>query len=179
MPTPLENSDEANRALLAWATESAGTTSLLLRSPEVKKAEDLQALLEQTARGHGFATFADMERRLVEEGEELEKAESEELVKRLARSKQHIDEYLSKPALPTVDLTGLVALSDMNRTVARIIRVVLLGYTHDELEELSGRMQAERAEQVNGGLASAEVQHEQTLQLLETAGRSLRSGKLT
>lgn len=162
-----------------------GSTTELARDVErhpsdsnaTKAAADLQLLLEETARAHGYATYTDMERHLAEEGAQLEMEERGEILRRLSRVKHDADEVRERPALPPVDATGLVAISEIARSVARMIRVLLLGYTADEVEELSARMKAERAIEMKSaaGHRGLEIDHQLVLDRLDEAAEQPRS----
>lgn len=133
--------------------------------PDIGKAADLLAQLEQTARGHGFRNFAEMQRRLVEEREEPDPENRFQLLKRLAPALHDADQYAKRRTLPAIDASGLVAIQDIIKSVSRLVRVLLVGYTPDEREELADRIKAERALEVDSAMAqsSAETQHQTAL----------------
>jgi hypothetical protein len=153
--------------------EDAGSARRADVDPDVAMAADLQALLEQTARGHGFHSFVEMERRLIAEREELDPENRYQLLKGLAPALHEVDEYGKRRTLPEIDASGLVAIQDLTKSVARLIRVLLLGYSPEEQEELAGRMKAERAIDADSamGQSSGETDHQASLEWMGAMAR--------
>lgn len=135
------------------------------RDLDIAKATDLLAQLEQTARGHGYHDFSEMQRRVVEEREKLGPENQYQLLKRIAPALHEADQYVKRRTLPGVDATGLVAIQDMIKSVSRLIRVLLLGYTLEEREELADRIKAERAAEIDSavGISFGEARHRTAL----------------
>lgn len=153
---------------LARAAGMACGAALYPEDPDMAKAVDLQHVLEQTARSNGYRSYAEMQRRIVEQGEDLEHEAKYQALKRLAPAHHDANEHLKKRSLPAVDITGLVAIQDMVKSIARLIRILLVGYTDAEREELADRMKAERALEVDSivGQRRAIDSHEIALERL-------------
>lgn len=153
---------------LAGAAGMACGSELYPEDPDMAKAVDLQHVLEQTARANGYPSYAEMQRRIVEQGEDLEHEAKYQALKKLAPAQHDADEHLKKRSLPAVDITGLVAIQDMVQSMARLIRILLVGYTDAEREELADRMKAERAIEVDStvGQRRAIDSHEIALERL-------------
>lgn len=120
-------------------------------------AASLEKQLDQAARASGFLSYTDMQRHLEAEGERLDKSRRQALLKRLVPLHEDVTQHASKPKLPPVDAAGLVAVADMARSVARLIRILLVGYTADEVEELRSRMAAERTAELDGPASQAQA----------------------
>lgn len=130
-------------------------------------------LLKKTIETLEYGTYSDMERVLDEEGAQLEEDERHDLLKRLARAEHGANAILKTgPPMPPVDATGLVAIGDIARSVARLIRVILLGYAPDEVEELTARMQAERTASVDSEASGRELESNHQLILDRLDGAS-------
>lgn len=119
-------------------------------------AVSLEKQLDQAARASGFLSYTDMQRNLAAEGEHLDRSRRQALLKRLVPVHEDLTQHASKRKLPPVDAAGLVAIADMARSVARLIRILLVGYTADEVEELTSRMAAERAVELDGPTSQAQ-----------------------
>jgi hypothetical protein len=163
--SPSRNIEKRPLERVECVLENVGSARTADVDSDVRAAADLQTLLEQTARGHGFHSFAEMERRLVAEREGLDQESRYQLLKRLAPALHEADEHAQGRTLPEIDASGLVALQDLIKSVARLIRILLLGYTHEEQEELAERMKAERAINADSAMAqsSAEAHHRASL----------------
>lgn len=152
-------------ARIARVIESAEPPLVEDPDPFISKAMSLMAQLDQTAKGHGYQSFWEMQRRLGENREELDKEGRYQLLKRIAPALHEAEEYTAKRVLPGADATGLLAIQDLVRSVARLIRVLLVGYTPEEREELADRIRAERAVDVDSAMAqsAAETNHQPAL----------------
>jgi hypothetical protein len=162
--------------------ESAGVAGVIANSgpvcfddvdPAILKAKTLLGQLEQTAKGHGYQSFSEMQRRLVKDREDLNSESRYQLLKKIAPT-FHEAEGAARQALPGTDATGLLAIQDVVRSVSRLIRVLLLGYTVEEREELADRMKAERAAEVDSAMARtcAETNHQAALTRITAAAEA-------
>lgn len=130
----MTNTDQLSASAEARSEQPA---SLLAR------AELLEHQLEQLARSNGYSSYAEMRERL-EQGNLPDR-------KTRARLRQQLRELTAQEAsvggspTPVVDATGLVAINDIIRSVARLIRILLVGYTEDEVRELLDRKSAAHA----------------------------------
>lgn len=165
---------EPETAPAAYAKENAGATFVEDGDPNIAKAKNLLEQLEQTAKGHGYRSFSEMQRRLLEDREELNSESRYRLLKQIAPTLHEADGYTTKAPLPPADATGLLAIQDIVKSVSRLVRVLLVGYTHDELEELADRMKAERAVEVDSAMAqcSAETNHQAALSRVAATARA-------
>ncbi|WP_157991681.1 hypothetical protein [Caldimonas tepidiphila] len=146
--------------------------TIISEDPLLAHAADLQRQLEETARAHGYCSYTEMQRKLAEEREELEPEQKAVLLKRLAPIAHDAEQH--RASLPDIDATGLPAVQDLARSVARLVRVLLFGYTEEEIKELTDRMEAEQAAALESPAAQNKrrQQHEAAIERLAAASHS-------
>jgi DNA integrity scanning protein DisA with diadenylate cyclase activity len=125
--------------------------------PLLARAAELENALGRMAAAHGYPSYAHMRQRLAVEGGSLSARSRARLLKDLRRLAPDVEQV--QQALPAVDATGLVAVHDLVKSVARLIRVLLVGYTDDEVDELKSRGRAQRAFQAQVAGEEVEEQH--------------------
>lgn len=135
-------------------------------------AADLELQLDQTARACGYRSYLEMENCLTTQRKAVDQERAFQLLKRLAPAHHQASEQPQR-LIAAVDTTGLAALADIHKAVARLIRIILLGYTDDEIGELSSRIKAERAQEVDSAVAQrrAEDDHDATIAHLQEMTR--------
>lgn len=169
------DSEKPEMASIASVIESSNAAFVVDHDPDIFKAKSLLEQLEQTAKGHGYHSFSEMQRRLVEDRDDLNSESRYQLLKRFAPALHEAGGYATKRVLPGVDATGLLAIQEIAKSVARLIRVLLVGYTHEEREELADRMKAERAVEVESAMAQreSEISHHAVLNQMAAMAHAL------
>lgn len=139
---------------------------------QLARMQNMRERLDLVARASGYSSYDGMVNRLGSgSAGVLDKSQRFRLLKHLAPALHEMDETVGKRTLPAVDATGLAAINDLHRSLARLIRVLLIGYTPDELDELADRMKAERANLLDGAaqIRRAEASHSDGLARLDAA----------
>jgi hypothetical protein len=99
--------------------------------------------MDAVARASGFPDYAAMQRQLLDEDEafRLEPNARKLLAERLQPIAEKADKA-AKSAGPAADITGLPSIADLQKSVARLIRVLLLGHTDEEIEYLNAQRES-------------------------------------
>lgn len=97
---------------------------------------DVDAQLNDWARARGFRSHVDMANKLETRRSKLARAE---LRSGLDDLKPIADQAAMAAANANVDGTGLPQIQDLQKCIARLVRVLLLGYTGEELKFLNER----------------------------------------
>lgn len=134
-----------------------------------READQLQASLDEVARAHGYLSYAQMQQRITADLESLDKKSRTNLLKKLLPLSASPAKAASGVALPPADLTGLTPVPDMARSLARLIRVLLLGYTEEELDELSDRIKAVRGQRVEASASDRDERHHRVIEWIDHA----------
>lgn len=137
--------------------------------PLLARAAELENALERLAAAHGYPSYTAMRQRLAHEGARLNARSRDRLLRDLRRLAPDVERV--QQALPATDATGLVAIHDLVKSVARLIRVLLVGYTEEEMHELADRAKAGRAFRAQTVGNKVEEEHSDVINTVKTLAK--------